>query len=171
MSTKWSLDASHSEVIFKVKHMVISTVTGHFDKFHGDVIAEDEQFKDAKFNFGIEVNSINTKNSDRDAHLKSEDFFAAESFPQILFSSENGIENGKLSGTIEVRGVKKEITLDVDFGGVIVDPYGNNRAGFEFSGSINRKEFGLNWSQTTEAGGLIVSDVVKLTVNLEFVQA
>ena len=168
---KWNLDPSHSEVQFKVKHMVISTVTGNFDHFNAGVESNDNNFSDAKFEFDAKVESINTKNADRDGHLKSADFFAAEQFPEMKFESTSGIQNGKIEGTLEIRGEKQPITLNADFGGVIKDPYGLTRAGFEFSGEINRKDYGLGWSQVTEAGGLVVSDKVKLLVNLEFTQA
>lgn len=171
MATKWNLDPSHSEVQFKVKHMVISTVTGNFDHFNAGVESNSNDFSDAKFEFDAKVDSINTKNSDRDGHLKSADFFAAEQFPEMKFESTSGIQNGKIDGTLEIRGEKKPITLNADFGGVIIDPWGLERAGFEFSGEINRKDYGLGWSQVTEAGGLVVSDKVKLLVNLEFTQA
>ncbi len=171
MATQWNLDPSHSEVQFKVKHMVISTVTGNFDHFNAGVESNDNNFSDAKFEFDAKVESINTKNADRDGHLKSADFFAAEQFPEMKFESTSGIQNGKIEGTLEIRGEKQPITLNADFGGVIKDPYGLTRAGFEFSGEINRKDYGLGWSQVTEAGGLVVSDKVKLLVNLEFTQA
>lgn len=171
MATKWNLDPSHSEVQFKVKHMVISTVTGNFDHFNAGVESNSNDFSDAKFEFDAKVDSINTKNSDRDGHLKSADFFAVEQFPEMKFESTSGIQNGKIDGTLEIRGEKKPITLNADFGGVITDPWGLERAGFEFSGEINRKDYGLGWSQVTEAGGLVVSDKVKLLVNLEFTQA
>jgi len=166
MATKWNLDPSHSEVQFKVKHMVISTVTGNFDHFNADVEANSDDFSDAKFEFDAKVDSINTKNADRDGHLKSADFFAAEQFPEMKFESTSGIQNGKINGTLEIRGEKQPITLNADFGGVITDPWGLQRAGFEFSGEINRKDYGLGWSQVTEAGGLVVSDKVKLLVSL-----
>ena len=171
MATQWNLDPSHSEVQFKVKHMVISTVTGNFDHFNAGVESNDNNFSDAKFEFDAKVESINTKNADRDGHLKSADFFAAEQFPEMKFESTSGIQNGKIEGTLEIRGEKQPITLNADFGGVIKDPYGLTRAGFEFSGEINRKDYGLGLSQVTEAGGLVVSDKVKLLVNLEFTQA
>lgn len=169
--TKWNLDPSHSEVQFKVKHMVISTVTGNFDHFEADVESNSDDFSEAKFAFDAKIDSINTRNADRDGHLKSVDFFAADQFPELKFKSTSGIKNGKIEGILEIRREKKPITLDADFGGVIKDPYGLTRAGFEFTGEINRKDFGLGWSQVTEAGGLVVSDKVKLLVNLEFTQA
>ena len=168
---KWNLDASHSEVQFKVKHMVISTVTGSFDQFTATAKSNADDFSDAKFTFSADVASINTKNADRDGHLKSDDFFSADQYPQIRFESNTGIVDGKISGEIEIKGSKQPIVLSADFGGEIVDPWGMTRVGFEFEGEINRKDFGLSWTATTEAGGLVVSDKVKLLVNLEFVKA
>ncbi|QCX54306.1 YceI family protein [Elizabethkingia sp. JS20170427COW] len=170
MSTKWTIDPSHSEIQFKVKHMVISTITGAFEKFDSEISSESDDFSNAHFSFSAEIDSINTKNIDRDNHLKSADFFDAEHFPRLTFSSEKGIEAGKISGILEICGVQKEVTLDVDFGGVINDPFGMVRAGFEISGRINRKDFGLSWSQLTEAGGLIVGDDIKISANVEFVK-
>lgn len=167
---KWSLDKSHSEVFFKVKHMLISTVTGEFTKFNGGIEAEDDFFSQAKFTFTIDVNSINTKIEDRDKHLKSADFFDAEHYPMIQFESIGGIKEGKLTGNLIIKGVSKQIVLEVDAGGIIVDPWGNKRSGFEITGKINRKDFGLNWNQLTEAGGLVVADEVKILVNLEFIK-
>lgn len=167
MSVKWNLDKTHSEVQFKVKHMVISTVSGDFSSFDADAESEDENFKNAKFEFNADVDSISTKNPQRDEHLKSDDFFNSTEYPQLSFKGSE-FDGEKLNGEITVKGVTKPITLDADFGGVITDPYGNQRAGFEFTGQLNRKDFGLNWNGTLESGGLVVSDNVKLFVNLEF---
>ncbi|WP_185147045.1 YceI family protein [Pseudochryseolinea flava] len=166
--TKWAIDTTHSEAQFKVKHLVISTVTGYFKKFQGDVTAEDEKFDGAEVNVTIETNSIDTNQADRDGHLKSEDFFAAERFPNITFNGVLEIDGDyKLVGELTIRDVKKPITLDVDFGGVTKDPWGNIKAGFEVNGKINRKDFGLNWSALTEAGGMVVGEEVKLHFNIE----
>ncbi|MGM5631462.1 YceI family protein [Apibacter raozihei] len=169
MTTKWSIDKSHSEVFFKVKHMVISTVTGEFTEFDGSVESDSDDFSNAEFQFSVEIESINTKMKDRDNHLKSADFFDSAQYPKLSFKSTSGLQNGKISGNLTIRDVTKEIILDADFGGIIKDPWGNRRAGFELSGKINRKDFGLNWSQLTEAGGMVVANDVKLLVNLEFV--
>lgn len=169
MSTKWIVDKSHSEVQFKVKHMVISTVSGEFTEFDAEAITQNDSFNDAEFKFNANVDSINTKNPDRDGHLKSDDFFNAGEYPALTFTGK-GLSGHKLQGELTLKGVTKPVTLNVDFGGVIKDPYGNQRAGFEFEGEINRKDFGLNWDATTEAGGLIVSDKVKLFVNLELIK-
>jgi polyisoprenoid-binding protein YceI len=175
-TTKWVLDPTHSEVEFKVKHLMISTVTGTFTSFAADVTTEAEDFTTAKANFTIEVGSINTKNEQRDGHLKSPDFFDAAKYPQIKFAItkiENFDNDGSynIQGDMTMHGVTKNIKLEVEFGGVIKDPWGNTRAGLTVSGKINRKEFGLNFHATTDAGGVVLGDDVKIHVALEFVKA
>ena len=172
--TKWGIDATHTHVSFKVKHLVISTVTGFFKKFNGTVIAESEDFDNAEVNFSIDVNSIDTNQADRDGHLKSEDFFAAAQYPAINFT--NGTlkkiteEKYQLTGDLTIRDLTKAVKLDVEFGGIVKDPYGNTKAGFEITGKISRKEFGLSWNAVTEAGGVVVSDEVKLLINAQVVK-
>jgi len=174
VKTQWALDPTHSEIQFKVKHMMISTVSGEFMKFDGSLESEDNDFAQANAKLTIATDSINTKNEQRDGHLKSPDFFDAPGHPEITFSSEKlestGGEDYKLTGTLTIKGVSKAITLDVVNSGVIKDPYGYQRTGFEVSGKINRKDFGLTWHQLTEAGGLIVGDEVKVFANVEFVK-
>lgn len=167
--TTWAIDPTHSEVSFKVKHMMISTVTGHFESFSGTVETEDEQFTDANVEFTIDVDSINTKNADRDGHLKSEDFFAADQHPKIAFKSKS-FDGSNLVGDLTIRDITKEVALDVDFNGVAVDPYGQTKAGFEVEGKINRKDFGLSWNAVTEAGNIVVSDTVKLEMSVQFIK-
>jgi polyisoprenoid-binding protein YceI len=167
--TKWAIDPTHSEVTFKVKHLVISTVTGAFKKFQGEISANEDNFDGSEVNVTIDVNSVDTNQADRDGHLKSEDFFAAERFPAIAF---NGVmdkagDDYKLVGELTIRDVKKPVTLTVEFGGIVKDPWGNIKAGFEINGKINRKDFGLNWSALTEAGGMVVGEEVKLHFNIE----
>lgn len=174
VATKWGIDTTHSEVQFKVKHLVISTVTGSFKKFSGSVESDGEDFNGARVNFSIDVASIDTNQADRDGHLKSADFFAAEQHPTIEFK--NGIlkqvagSNYKLTGALTIRETTKTVDLDVEFGGIMKDPWGNVKAGFEINGKVNRKEFGLNWSAVTEAGGIVVADEVKLHINVELVK-
>ena len=167
----WKIDPAHSEVQFKVKHLVISTVTGSFGKFSGQMETENDEFSPAKINFEAAVDSINTNNTDRDAHLKSADFFDASNYPTISFNSESfekvGDSNYKLTGDLTIKGVTKRLTLEVEHGGVMTDPYGNTKAGFELQGKISRKEFGLNWNAVTEAGGVVVGDEVKLLLNIQ----
>src|SRR5688572_24188085 len=153
--TKWAIDPTHTEVQFKVKHLVIATVTGAFKKFSGSVEAEGDDFNGAEAEFSIDVNSIDTNQADRDGHLKSEDFFAAAQYPQITFAGVLNKKSGgdyKLVGELNIRGNAKPLELEVDFGGIVKDPWGNIKAGFELVGKINRKDFGLSWSALTEAG-------------------
>jgi polyisoprenoid-binding protein YceI len=174
MSTnKWVLDPTHSEVQFKVKHLVISTVTGSFKDFEGSLESEDE-FSNAKIHFAAKTDSIFTNNEQRDEHLKSDDFFNAEKYPQLTFTGKSFTKvagsDWKLEGDLTIRDVTKSISLDVEFGGKMTDPYGNKKAGFVVIGKINRKEFGLTWSAVTEAGGVVVSDEVKIECNVQFTQ-
>jgi polyisoprenoid-binding protein YceI len=168
-TTKWAIDTTHSEVQFKVKHLVISTVTGSFKKFSGEVASESDDFNNAEVTLNIEVDSIDTNQADRDGHLKSDDFFSAAQHPTISFAGKL-VKNGgdyKLNGDLTIRGVKKTVSLDVDFGGVVKDPWGNIKAGFELNGKVNRKDFGLTWNALTEAGGMVVGEDVKLHMNVE----
>lgn len=170
MTTKWTIDPMHSEIEFKVKHLMISTVTGKFGSFTANAESDAEDFSDAKISFSADINSINTGNEQRDGHLKSDDFFNAEQFPTLNFVS-TGISKGSngmvLTGDLTIRDVTKSISLNVEFNGTMVDPYGNHKAGFELTGVINRKDFNLKWSATTEAGGIVVSDEVKLICNVQ----
>jgi polyisoprenoid-binding protein YceI len=167
--TTWAIDPSHSDVMFKVRHMMISTVSGHFEDFNATVNADSDDFSGAEVEFSAKIDSINTKNADRDAHLKSDDFFNAESFPELKFKSKS-YDGNKLVGDLTIRDVTKEVTFDTDFNGVATDPYGQTKAGFEISGKINRKDFNLTWSAVTEAGKIVVSDEVKLIVDAQFVK-
>ena len=168
--TKWAIDTTHSEVQFKVKHLVIATVTGTFKKFSGSVEAEGEDFDGAEVDFTIDVNSIDTNQAQRDAHLKSDDFFSAALYRDITFHNGRLEKEGNelvLAGDLTIRDVTKRVKLNVEHGGTVVDPYGNTKAGFEINGKINRKDFGLTWNAVTEAGGLVVGDEVRLHLNIE----
>jgi len=168
-NTNWKIDTDHSEIAFKVKHMMISTVTGYFENFEASIDSENENFNDAKIKFSAKTDSINTKNEDRDTHLKSDDFFNSEKFPALSFVSKS-FDGEKLVGDMTIRDITKEIILDVDFNGVAVDPYGQTKSGFEIKGEINRKDFNLTWSAVTEAGSIVVSDKVKLVVDAQFIK-
>jgi polyisoprenoid-binding protein YceI len=175
-TTNWILDPSHSEVEFKVKHMMISNVSGDFMKFDCTVQTEGEDFMTAKVSFSADVDSLTTGSEQRDGHLKSPEFFDAVKFPKITFVSskyENVDHDGsyEVHGDLTIHGVTKQVKLDAEFGGVIKDPWGNTRAGITVSGKINRKDFGLSWHGVTESGSLIVSDDVRIHVGLEFVKA
>jgi polyisoprenoid-binding protein YceI len=147
--------------------MMISTVTGHFEDFDASVETEGEDFRDARINFTARIDSINTKNRDRDHHLKSEDFFNAKAYPELTFRSKS-FDGELLTGDLTIRDITKEVTLEVDFNGIAVDPYGQLKAGFGISGEINRKDFQLNWDVVTEAGSIVVADKVKLAVDVQF---
>lgn len=168
-NTNWSIDNAHSEIAFKVKHMMISTVTGHFEDFEATAQTNGDDFTNAKLNFIAKTASINTKNKDRDTHLKSDDFFNSEKFPELKFVSKS-FDGEHLIGDLTIRDVTKEITLDADFNGIAVDPYGQTKAGFEIMGQLNRKDFNLTWSAVTEAGSIVVSDKVKLVIDVQFIK-
>ncbi len=165
--TQWQIDPAHSDVAFKVKHMMLSTVTGHFENFEGSIEKEGAEFKN--LNVTVFTDSINTKNGDRDGHLKSNDFFNASEFPKMTFKSKS-YKGEKLIGDLTIRDVTKEIVLETEFNGIAVDPYGQTKAGFELVGEINRKDFGLSWSAVTEAGNIVVSDKIKLVIDAQFIQ-
>jgi len=167
--TKWNVDASHSEVGFKVKHMMISTVKGAFEEFDASVETESDDFKNASFSFSTKTDSINTKNDDRDTHLKSNDFFNSEKYPELTFKS-TSYDGNILVGDLTIKDVTKEVTLNTDFNGVAVDPYGQTKAGFEITGKINRKDFGLTWNAVTEAGSIVVSDTIQFAIDLQFIK-
>lgn len=167
----WALDASHSNVKFTVSHLVISEVDGHFKMFDGKMTNGKADFTDAKMEFTVDVASINTENSMRDDHLKSDDFFNAAKFPKMKFVSKSfkKLSGNKyeLTGDLTIRDVTKPVTFAVTYGGVVKDPYGNIKAGFKAKSTINRKTFGLMWSAMTEAGGAVVGDDVDINLNIQ----
>ena len=169
MATKWNLDTTHSEITFKVRHMMISNVKGAFNTFTAEVEAEDDTFKNAKVRATINVDSIDTNNADRDTHLKSADFFNVEQNPTITFESDSLADD--VTGHLTINGVTKPVQLEVEFGGINQDPWGNTKAGFTFEGKIKRSDFGLNWNAALETGGVLVSDEVKIAGELQFVKA
>jgi polyisoprenoid-binding protein YceI len=172
--TKWSLDPTHSEIQFKVKHLMISTVTGSFNKFNGTVETDGEDFTSANIEFAADIDSISTNNEQRDAHLKNGDFFDAQNHPQLTFKSEKleriDDENFKVYGTLNMRGVTNKVVLNAEFGGITADPWGNTRAGFSLTGKINRQDYGISFGAVTETGGLLLGDEVKLFSNVELVK-
>lgn len=171
-TTKWVIDPTHSEVSFKVKHMMISTVTGYFQKFDGSLETETDDFSSVKnIEFRADVDSVNTNNDQRDEHLKSGEFFGREDYPEIFFkANEFNSANGELQGDLTIRDVTKPVTLEVDFGGIAVDPYGQTKAGITVNGKISRKEFGLTYSAVTEAGNVMIGDTVKVNAEVQFVK-
>lgn len=171
-TTNWIIDASHSEIQFKVKHLVITTVTGSFTEFSGAIEAGDT-FENANISFEANTASISTNSEQRDGHLKSGDFFDAEKFPKLSFKSTKFSKKGdgfELTGDLTIKDVTNAVTLAVEYGGTAKDPWGNTKAGFEVTGKINRKDFGLTWNAPTEAGGVLVSDEVKLIANVQLLK-
>ena len=172
-ATTWAIDAAHSEIQFKVKHLVITTVTGSFTEFKGSVTTGDN-FEDAKIHFEANTDSVTTNNEQRDAHLKGADFFEADKFPTLSFNSTRfkrvDDEEYALEGDLTIKGVTKPVKFHVEYAGSAKDPWGHVKAGFELKGTINRKEFGLTWNALTEAGGALVSEEVKLIANLQLVK-
>ncbi len=170
----YKIDAAHSEITFKVKHLMITNVSGSFTKFDATLESNSADFSDAKISFDADTNSITTHNEQRDGHMKSDDFFAAEKFPKLSFQSTNMEKKGEdayvLTGDLTIRDVTKSIQLNVEFGGTMTDPYGQVKSGFEINGKINRKDFGLTWGAVTEAGGVVVSDEVKLHLSVQMIQ-
>src|SRR5689334_2814688 len=173
-STKWSIDKVHSNVKFTVTHLVISEVEGYFKIFDGSMEHSKPDFSDAKINFSVDINSINTDNDNRDKHLKSDDFFNAEKFPTMKFESTSftplGNNKYKLVGNLTIRDITKPVTFDVTYGGT-ANMMGTVKAGFKAKTTINRFDYNLKWDKTTEAGGLVVGKDVDITVNAELNQA
>lgn len=171
---QWKIDPSHSEIEFQVRHLVISKVRGKFRSFDAEVEADNDDLTNAKITFEADADSIDTNNPDRDTHLKSDDFFDSSGHKKITFTSTSFEKTGeneyKLTGDLTIRGNTKPITLDVEYGGEVVDGYGQTKRGFELSGKISRKEFGLKWNAVTEAGSVVVSDEVKLLLSVQFVK-
>ena len=171
-TTKWVLDPTHSEVQFKVKHLVISTVTGSFKTFEGTLETKGDDITNGKVEFSADVNSVDTNQGQRDGHLKSEDFFDAEKYPKLTFTSTSFTKKSDdeyvLEGNLTIKDVTKPVKLDVEYGGSAADFYGNIKAGFEVTGKINRKDFGLTWNGVTEAGSIVVGEEVKLIFNVQF---
>ncbi|NJN34137.1 MAG: YceI family protein [Saprospiraceae bacterium] len=169
--TLWSLDPTHSELSFKVKHLMITNVTGQFNVIQAKVEASDSSFNDAQVSFTADVNSINTSNEQRDAHLKGADFFEAEKYPNIAFvSTDYQADSGKISGELTIKGITKSVSLDVEFSGINKDPWGNEKAGFSITGKINRTDWGLTWNAALETGGVLVSEDVRISAEVQFVK-
>jgi polyisoprenoid-binding protein YceI len=173
-NSTWAIDPSHSEIQFKVKHLVITTVTGHFKEFSGSLTGDANNFDGASISFEAKTASISTNNEQRDEHLKSADFFDAEQFPTLSFQStsfaKQDDEEYTLKGNLTMKGLTLPIDLEVEYNGTATDPWGNVKAGFELKGKLNRKDFGLTWNAPTEAGGVLVSEEVKLIANIQLVK-
>ncbi len=171
---KWTTDIAHTQVQFKVRHMMISTVTGEFKDFDIEVTTDGLDFSTAKASFSAPLEAIETKNKQREEHLKTSDFFDAANHPEITFESSGVEKTGEdaydLKGDLTIRGVTKPVVLNVEQGGIIKEANGKHRAGFEISGKIKRKEFGLQYNALTESGGMVVGDEVRIFINLELLE-
>ena len=161
---KLIIDQAHSDIEFKVKHLMISTVKGHFNTFSGGVS------EDGNLTVSMNVNSINTGSLDRDNHLKSADFFNYEEFPTIDFAGKMGEDMTSIVGEITIKGVTKQVALDAEYNGQVVDPWGNTKHGWEITGTINRTDFGLSWNAPLETGGVLVSEEVKLKIDVQMME-
>lgn len=172
---KWTLDKSHSSVKFAVEHLMVSETEGTFKVYDGNINSPAADFSNAQISFSVDVNSINTDDEKRDAHLKSDDFFNAEKYPTMKFTS-TSFKKVKgnmytLEGNLTIRDVTKKVKFAVVYGGTIKDPWGNTKAGFKAAGKINRKDFGLKWGALTESGGAVVGDDVQMNIKVEFAKA
>lgn len=174
METKWTIDNLHSEIGFKVRHMMITNVSGTFGQFKANATTLGDDFNTANFDFSAEIDSINTGVKDRDAHLKSEEFFNAEAYPELKFTSssiqKNDDGNYIISGDMTIRDITQKVNFTAEFGGIAVDPYGQTKAGFSINGKIKRSDFGLTWNAVTEAGSIVVSDEIKLNGEVQFIK-
>jgi polyisoprenoid-binding protein YceI len=172
--TNWTIDPSHSSVRFAVDHMVISEVEGIFSTYEGSAVSAKGDFSDAKINFSVDVNSVNTDNAKRDEHLRGADFFETEKYPKMTFVSSSVTKTGdskyNLKGKLSLHGVTKEITLAMTYGGTTKDPWGNTKAGLKVTGVINRTDFGLKYNSVLEAGSLMIGEDVTITAKVELVK-
>ncbi len=170
----WNFDPAHSEITFKVRHMMFSKVSGQFEDWEGEFQFDPDDPSAMEASADIAVSSITTGNGDRDEHLRSEDFFDVENHPTMRFESSDVEATGdgqfRLDGTLTIRDESQPVTLDVEYHGKATDPWGNQRVGFTATTTLNRKEFGLTWNQALEAGGVLVGDKVEVELNLQAIQ-
>lgn len=174
-TTKWVLDPAHSELGFKVKHLMVTNVSGSFKNFSVTAETTDDDFANAVVDFSADATSITTNNEQRDEHLKSADFFDTASFPMLNFKATKFEQSGddgeyELTGDLTMKGVTKPVKLKVEFGGIVKDPWGNTKAGFTIAGKINRKDFGLNWNAALETGGVMVSEDVRINGEIQLIK-
>ncbi|RRA94640.1 YceI family protein [Paenimyroides viscosum] len=169
---KWTIDPTHTEVGFKVKHMMFTNVKGNFNDYSAE-IDFDNDLKEANLQFEAKVNSIFTNNTDRDNHLKSADFFDAEQYPTLNFKSTKIEGDGneyQITGDLTIKGITKPVTLNAEFSGLMTDPWGNTKVGINLDGKINRKDFGLTYNAALETGGVLVGEDVKLNAEIQLVE-
>jgi len=174
VNTKWVIDPTHSEIGFKVRHLMISNVSGKFDQFEAEVETENEDFATAQIRAIIKTTSVNTSNLQRDEHLRNSDFFEVENHPEILFTSQKvekiDNDNFVLRGDLTLKGITKQVKLQVEYSGITKDPWGGQRAGFVVTGKINRNEFGLSFNAALETGGVVLGDEVKIHSEIQLVK-
>jgi polyisoprenoid-binding protein YceI len=172
--TKWIIDPTHSELGFKIRHLMITNVSGAFNNFSGEVETIDSDFNSAEINLTAEVASISTNNEQRDGHLRSSDFFEMEKYPELIFKStsivKSGSDNYTLNGELTLKGISNPVKLNVEFTGLTKDPWGNERAGFVINGRINRSDWGMNFNSALETGGVMLSDEVKISSEIQLVK-
>jgi polyisoprenoid-binding protein YceI len=172
--SNWAIDPTHSEIGFKVKHMMFTNVSGKFTQFEAAIENEDEAFATSKINFSADVNSVDTANADRDNHLRGADFFDVENFAKLTFNSTSilKVNEGeyKIIGDLTIKDVTKNITLEAEYSGLMKDPWGNTKIGLSLNGKINRKDFGLTWNAALETGGVLVGEDIKLAAEVQFVK-
>lgn len=170
----WKIDSAHSHIQFSVRHMMISKVRGEFDEFSGTINFDEDKPQASTVHVEIDAASIDTGVEDRDNHLRSEDFLYVEEYPTITFDSKRveitGDRTARLIGDLTIRGRSREVALDVELQGIAKSPWGNYSAGFSASGSFNRKDWGLEWNQALETGGVLVGDKVNVDVEVELVK-
>jgi polyisoprenoid-binding protein YceI len=170
-TTKWAIDPTHSEIGFKVKHMMFTNVSGKFGTYDATIVTDDDNFENASMEFSADINSIDTNNTDRDNHLKSADFFDADNHPKLTFKASSFTKiddhNYELTGDLSIKGITKTVKFPAEFSGLMKDPWGNTKAGLNIDGKINRKDWGLNWNSALETGGVLVGEEVKLNIELQ----
>jgi polyisoprenoid-binding protein YceI len=172
VKTKWVIDALHSQIGFKVKHLMFTNVRGYFKEYDASIVTTGDDFMTAEIDFWINPASISTGDEKRDGHLRNSDFFEVDTYKEINFTG-NTYEpvdnhgNYTLYGDLTMKGITKQIKLQVEFGGIIKDPWGNAKAVFNIHGKINRKDWGVNWNATLETGGVLVSDEVEITCEVQ----
>jgi polyisoprenoid-binding protein YceI len=172
-TTKWIIDPTHSEVGFKVKHMMFTNVSGKFNSYDADITTENDDFTKSQISFSANISSIDTNNADRDNHLKSADFFDAENHPKLTFVSSSLTKSGdsyELTGDLSLHGITKSVKLEAEVSPTLKDPWGNTKVALNISGKINRKDWGLNWNSALETGGVLVGEDVKLNIELQLLK-
>lgn len=172
-TTKWAIDPTHSEIGFKVKHMMFTNVSGKFKTYDAEITTEENDFTKSNINFSADISSIDTNNTDRDNHLKSADFFDADNNPKLTFVSSSLVKSGddfELTGELSLHGITKTVKLETEVSGELKDPWGNTKVALNLNGKINRTDFGLTWNSALETGGVLVSDEVKLNIELQLLK-